>query len=224
MADYGRMGQGAMQYGQMGYQMGGAYGAVAGAVIGAALGYAQGDQVKKTFNRFNDMVLKNAATEMFDTRRQQNQLNRSMSMALSQYTSQKEMAQASFTSTFGASDMIGGSTEALSQVMDYQTEQAKFESMNNWVVGIDDYNTRLEGIRQNAMARFKRSEDGNYGLDYSALAKQGADWYSSRKGSGFQGMTDFSQFGTAGKSGSNMGSSMGDMGGGSWMNMGSSFG
>lgn len=208
-SDYGRMGQGAQQYGQMGYQMGGAYGAIAGAIFGAFLGQSEGKRVQKAFDKYNDQVVKNAATELFDMQRINNAQKRQLSAALHEYNMQKELAQGSYNAAYGAADMIGGSADALAQTLDYQTKQAQSELWFNFDTSVDNYNRSIHSMVNEASARLKRSEETSHAMDYGALAKQGADWYSGyrQKSQGASGLSSFSDFGSFGKSGSASGAS-----------------
>lgn len=216
--DYGRMGQGAQQYGEMGYQMGGAYGAIAGAIIGAVLGKTQGDKVQKAFDKYNDQVVKNAAIELFDMQRVQNAQKRQMSAALHEYSMQQELAQGSYNAAFGAADMIGGSADALAQTLDYQTKQAQAELWFNFDTSVDNYNRSIHSMVNEASARLKRSEEASHAMDYSQLAQQGAAWYSNYKGKS-QGASGLSGLWDTGS-----GSMGGSAGGGGMMGGGASSG
>ena len=189
MADYGLMAQGAQEYGQMGYQVGGVYGAIIGAVVGVFIGNKKGKEQQKAFDKYNDMVMKNAATQLFDARRQFNVQQKATANALSAYQDEKAVAQASYTAAFGAADMIGGSTTALNQAMDYQTQQAQAAVWQNYGIAIDNHNVLLNSLTQQAEAKFRRTLDKpNGGLDMGGMFQSGMSMFGGGQGGQGGGM------------------------------------
>ena len=154
MASTGMAGS-TMQGGKMGYQVGGVYGAVIGAAIGAVLGYNKEKQAKKQVEKYNDAILANATSEIFNLQRQMNVVDQQTSQALAAYQDQSKVTTATYNASYGAADMIGSSgAAALNQVMDYQTSQAEAQVWHNFEVSVDNHNTQVNNVYTRASNQF----------------------------------------------------------------------
>ena len=182
MTNYAAVAQSTQQYAQMGGQLGGGWGAAAGAALGLVLGRSASKRAEKALEQYNNQVVKNAATELFDMQRVNNAQKRVLGSALHEYSMQQAQAQGSYNAAYGAADMIGGSANALAQTLDYQTKQAKVELMHNYDVSVDNYNRSINSMASEAEARLKSStgEKGG-GIDFVGLATKGAEMYSNYK-------------------------------------------
>lgn len=204
MTNYAMVGSSAAQYAQMGGKLGGGYGAIAGGVIGAILGRSSAKKAQKALDQYNDQVVKNAATELFDMQRVNNAQKRVLGSALHEYSMQQSLAQGSYNAAYGAADMVGGSADALAQTLDYQTKQAKAELMYNYDMSVDNYNRSINSMASEASARLKRSTGAEVqGANFDALASKGAEMYSNYKknsSGGLSGLWD-TVTGSLGKSG-----------------------
>lgn len=207
-----------MQGAQMGGQVGGMWGAVIGGVGGFALGYNTPDYEKIAREKYNNEVVKNTVTALFDMRRQQNIENIRTSQALAAYRDNQRVTASQYNAQYGAGDIIGSSADALSQTLDYQTDQAIAQTWLNYEVGINNYNTTVEGTVNSAMAGLRRTKGDTKSMDLGALTKTGISMYQqyggqaqsawsglfsktstqSVSGGGLSGLSDFGSFGKGG--------------------------
>lgn len=160
-----------MQGAQLGGQVGGAYGAIAGGVLGLVVG-GMDDSAEKATKAFNDQVVKAAATDLMDMRRQQNIQNIRTSQALQSYQINNKTQASTINANLGAADIIGSSAKALKQAMDFQTTQAQAEVMNNWSTGVDNYNRTIDTATNQRESQLKRTS-GEQGADMGALISGG---------------------------------------------------
>lgn len=176
-----------MQGAQLGGQFGGLYGAIIGGVAGFALGFSTPDYEKIAREKYNNEVVKNTATALFDLRRVQNIENLRTSQALIAYQDNRKVSQSQYTAQYGAADIIGSSADALNQVLDYQTEQAIAQTWFNYQTGIDNYNTSVESTVNSAMSGLRRTKGSTNQMDLGAITKQGLQMYN-QYGSDFRGL------------------------------------
>lgn len=207
-----------VQGAQMGGQVGGLWGAVIGGAAGFALGYGTPDYEKIAREKYNNEVVKNTVTALFDMRRQQNIENIRTSQALAAYRDNQRVAASQYNAQYGAGDIIGSSADALSQTLDYQTDQAIAQTWLNYEVGINNYNTAVEGTVNSAMSGLRRTKGDTKSMDLGALTKTGISMYQqyggqvqsawgglfskpstqSATGGGLSGLSDFGSFGKSG--------------------------
>lgn len=177
----------ALSTGMQGAQLGGKFGGAWGAAGGAVLGFIAGSKAEKRQNeatkKYNDQVVKFAAQDLFDLRRQQNVENVRTAQALSSYQDNKKVQNSAVTASMGAADIIGSSAQALKQVMDFQTNEAQAEVMINWEQGIDNYNTNINQLQNQRAGQFKRQSAAGQ-EDIGALASGVMGVYKSAKGGG----------------------------------------
>lgn len=145
-----------MQGAQIGGKFGGAWGAVGGGIIGLIAGGQAEKRQNKATEAYNNQVVKYAAQDLFDLRRQQNVANVRTAQALASYQDNKKVQNSAITASLGAADIIGSSAQALKQVMDFQTQEAKAETMLNWETGIENYNTTINRAENQRNQQFKR--------------------------------------------------------------------
>ena len=136
----------AIQGAQMGSTFGPA-GTAIGAAIGIFAGYNKEKKAKKQVQKYNDAVLQNATSEMFNLQRQQNAVNQQTARSLAAYDDNAKVQSATYNASYGAADMIGSSgAAALKQVLDYQTLQAKSATWDNWEISLDSYNKQVADV------------------------------------------------------------------------------
>lgn len=167
-------GSGAANGAKTGAQVGGAWGALIGAVIGGVTGYFSPDIVaeqRKSLLKYNADVTKYTQQSVFDLQRQRVSERMRTSQALSTYTDNKKTAVASLRAQYGAADVIGRSSTDLDQVLDFQTDQAVAQEWFNFDVGIDNFNTQLQGIVNNGISRLSNAA-GSYVNPNQAAAAQ----------------------------------------------------
>lgn len=151
MADYSREFNSGLQGAQLGGQVGGKLGAVVGAGLGIFIGSEQRKAEKRMRDAYNAQVLKYAAQDLFDMRRAQNVENTRTSQALATLQNQRKTQTSTATAALGASEIMGASGVALQQALDFQTEEAMADTIMNWEIGVENYNTQLEkGFQQRA--------------------------------------------------------------------------
>lgn len=122
-----------------------------GAAIGMFAGYNKEKKAKKQVQKYNDAVLQNATSELFNLQRQQNAVNQQTARSLAAYDDNSKVVSATYNASYGAADMIGSSgAAALKQVLDYQTMQAKSATWDNWEVSLDNYNKQVKDVYTNA--------------------------------------------------------------------------
>lgn len=188
----------AMQGAQMGSQFG-PWGALIGAGIGWDLGSTAPDNEKIMLDAYNAEVVKNAARDLFEMRRVQNEENKRTAQALAQYQDNRRVQNATITAQYGAADIIGASADALKQTLDLQTNEAMNQTMINAITGMENFNTRIDQMTNQRIASLQRYR-GQAPLDAGKLVSTGVDIYN--------------QFNTQGQGGSLMDSFKGVWGGG----------
>ena len=146
----------AMQGAQVGGKFGGAWGAAGGAILGFLAGGKAEKRANEATKKYNDQVVKYAAQDLFDLRRQQNVENIRTAQALASYQNNKKVQNSAITASMGAADIIGSSADALKQVMAFQTQEAQAETMLNWETGIENYNTTINRAENQRNQQFKR--------------------------------------------------------------------
>ena len=133
-----------------GAQMGALFGPIGagiGAAIGIFAGYNKESKAKKQVQKYNDAILQNATSEMFNLQRQQNAVNQQTARSLAAYDDNSKVQSATYNASYGAADMIGSSgAAALKQVLDYQTLQAKSATWDNWEISLDNYNKQVVDV------------------------------------------------------------------------------
>lgn len=182
--------QGALSTGMQGAQMGASIGGPWGAVIGGAAGILLGSKIPDTakimMDKYNAEVVKNAARDLFDMRRAQNQENMQTSQAIANLQANKKVQAASLNAQLGASDIIGSSAQALQQTLDLQTNEAVNQTMLNAVTGIENYNTRVDQMTNQRIASLQRTT-GTKPMDAGQLVTQGVGLYGQLKGTSMEG-------------------------------------
>lgn len=198
-----------LQGAQMGGQLGGAYGAAIGGIAGFALGADTPDYEKIAREKYNAEVLKNFTKSLFDSRKVQNIENIRTAQALAAYQDNLRVAGSTYNASYGAADMIGSSTTALAQAMDFQTNEAKRATMLNWETQLDNMNTNIDALANQAQASLRRTK-GDRRENLGAMVKTGLDLYSQYRGSfnnpfsnpndpnALKGLTDFGSYGKSG--------------------------
>lgn len=203
--------------GMQGAQLGanfGPQGALIGGIAGFALGFQTPDYEKIAREKYNSEVLKNFAKSLFDTRKVQNIENMRTAQALAAYQDNLRVQGSSYNAQYGAADMIGSSTTALKQAMDFQTQEAKRGVLINWETQIDNMNTSIDAMANQSMAGLRRTKGDTRQMDYAGLVKTGLDLYGQYRNTfnnpntsttqlGINKIPDnMSDFGSYGKSGS----------------------
>lgn len=180
----------ALQGAKFGGSFGGAWGAIGGGLIGLVTGGKAADREAEMTKKYNDQVVKYAAQDLFDMRRQQNVQNIRTAQALASYQDNQRVQTSSVVANMGAADIIGSSAKALVQTMDFQTKAAQAETMLNWQVGLDNYNTTIDQQTNQRSASLKRQQEGA-DLDVGALISGGVDIYNKfGKGQGAAVLAD----------------------------------
>ena len=185
----------AMQGAQLGGKFGGAWGAAGGAVLGFLAGGKAQKRQDEAIKQYNNQVVKYAAQDLFDLKRQQNVENIRTSQALSTYQDNKKVQNSAITAAMGAADIIGSSAQALKQTLDFQTQQAQAETMLNWETGIENYNTTIDSAQNARSATLTRNVEGRGQEDFGALISGAVDVYGSVKGGGALTKEDFTKAG-----------------------------
>lgn len=177
MGNTNAMVSGGVNGAKIGAQVGGGYGAIVGAIVGGVAGYFSPDMVKKqreSLDRFNKEVVKYTTQSVFDLQRQRVSERMRTSEALSTYQVNQRTTMSSLRAQYGASDVIGASSSALDQVLDYQTDQAAAQEMFNFDVGIDNFNTSLRTIINNGMGQLSNQVGVSMNPNSGAAALQSA--------------------------------------------------
>lgn len=181
---------GAISGASQGASIGGGWGALIGGGLGLLGGLFSGNKAEKATNAYNDMVVKNTTQSLFDLRRQQNVADQQTSQALSAIQDNNQVQTASYNAQFGAADVIGSTgANTLKQVLDYQSNQAKATTWQNFNTGIENYNTQVNSTINNAEAKLKNSVSGGASSSSSALG--------SLVGAGLSALTGSSGSGNA---------------------------
>ena len=171
---------GGMQGAQLGANFG-PQGAIVGGIVGATIGLFTPDYEKKAMEAYNSQVVKNAAMDFFDFRRVQNVNNLEYSQALASYQDNQAVTTAQYNANFGASDTIGASAEALSQVIDFQTTQAMAQTTANWEMGVENANVEMNRATNSAINSLRRKRGEQTRMDYAGMIKGGLDLYKQYK-------------------------------------------
>lgn len=174
MGNSAGVGSGATNGAVTGAQFGGGRGALIGTAIGGVLGYFSPDIVaeqRKSLLKYNADVTKYTQQSVFDLQRQRVSERMRTSQALSTYADNKKTAVAELRAQYGAADVIGRSSTDLDQVLDFQTDQAVAQEWFNFDVGIDNFNTQLQGIVNNGISRLSNAA-GSYANPNQAAAAQ----------------------------------------------------
>lgn len=151
MGDYSREFSSGLQGAQIGGQVGGVYGAIIGAGVGILIGSEQKKAEKRARDAYNAQVIKYAAQDLFDMRRAQNVENMRTAQALATLQNERKIQTSAATAALGAAEIMGASGVALQQALDFQTEEAMADTILNWEIGVENYNTQLEkGFQQRA--------------------------------------------------------------------------
>lgn len=184
-------GSGAVKGAQMGAQFG-PYGAAIGGTIGFVTGLFSSDPNEaalKAQKKYNDEVVKYAATDLFDQQRSQQVQRMQTARALQAYQAQGKTSISQVRAGMGAADLIGGSAVALAQAIDSQTTQALVGVELNSQVLYDNY---LTGINQttnkgvNSLQKNIQTQQ-QQGLDIGSLYQAGKGMYDSYKSMNQQG-------------------------------------
>lgn len=176
--------QGAMTGAQTGAMFGG-YGAIFGAIAGAAIGLFSKDQEKEALKKYNSQVVQNYASQLFDVRRVVNAQNMAYSQALASYQDQATVTKSKYNAQYGAADIIGGSANALSQALDFQTQQAKAQAALNYDTTINNTNTSIDQMTNQAIGSLQRKKGGeNKQQSFGDLAQMGLGLYRQATGGG----------------------------------------
>ena len=183
--------QGAMSGAQMG-AMFGPWGAAIGGAVGLFTGLGKTDPNEaalKAQKKFNDEVVKNTATDLFDQQRSQQVQRMQTARALQAYQAQGKTSISQVRAGMGAADLIGGSAVALAQAIDSQTTQAlagvELNSQvlyDNYLTGINQTtNKGVNSLQQNIQTQQQQ------GLDIGSLYQAGKSMYDSYKSMNQQG-------------------------------------
>lgn len=153
--------QGAQQGAQLG-SMFGPWGTVIGAGVGAIFGLGKDDPAKAALEaqrKFNAEVVKNTVTDLFDQERSQQVERMRTARALQSYQAQGKTQISTVRAGYGAADLIGASAQALSQAIDYQTNQALEATRFNYAVGFENYLTGINQTTNKGVNSLQRSID-----------------------------------------------------------------
>ena len=175
-----------IQGAQMGGQVGGAWGAVIGGGLGFILG-AGSTSSKDVIKKYNNELVKLHAQDLFKLQAEQNYEAMRTAKALMDYQDNQRVAQSSYNAQYGAADIIGSSADALSQVLDFQTSEAKAAVRFNWEIGVDNYNTTIDQLTNQRQASLKRFDDKTP-IDFKGLVKTGLDTYKQYKSGNMAGI------------------------------------
>ena len=158
-------------------------GAAAGAAAGFILGSSAKDHEKIMMDKYNAEVVKNAARDLFDMRRVQNEENKRTSMALLQYQDNRTTQNSAIIAQMGAAEATGGSADALRQTLDFMTTEAMNMTMLNAIQGVDNYNTKIDQMTNQRDGQLKRTREGG-GVDAGKLLSSGIGLYKQFSGDG----------------------------------------
>lgn len=167
-------GSGAANGAKTGAQIYGAWGALIGAIVGGVTGYFSPDIVaeqRKSLLKYNAEVTKYTNKSIFDLQRSRVNERLRTTQALSTYADNKKTTLATLRAQYGASDVIGASSTALDQVLDFQTEQAVSQEWFNFDVGIDNFNMNVQSIVNTGISRLSNAA-GTYVNPNAAAAAQ----------------------------------------------------
>lgn len=181
----------------------GAKGAAIGAGIGLVAGLFSADRSKaalKAQQKYNDEVVKNTITDLFDRERAQQVERMRTARALQSYQAQGKTQISTVRAGYGAADLIGASAQALAQAIDYQTTQALEATRFNYAVGFDNYLTNINQITNKGVNAVQQGVDSGQQqpLDIYSMFKAGKELYGGLKqmGGGTGGFNAGLQLGT----------------------------
>lgn len=166
-----------MQGAQIGGQVGGGWGALIGGVAGFVIGKDAADNQKMMMDKYNAEVLKFAAQDLFDLRRQQNIANMQTSQTLAGLQDSARVAKSTYNAQYGAAEILGSSADALKQVVDFQTNEAMARVWDNWETGVENYNTTIDQMTNQRVSSLKRFKD-NQPVNFAELTKTGMSLYN----------------------------------------------
>ena len=183
--------QGAVSGAQMGANFG-PWGAAIGGGIGLFLGLGKSDPNEaalKAQKKYNDEVIKNTATDLFDQQRAQQVQRMQTARALQSYQAQGKTSISQVRAGMGAADLIGGSAVALAQAIDSQTTQALAGVELNSQVLYDNYLTGINQTTNKGVNSLQQSiqVQQQQGLDIGSLYQAGKGMYDSYKSMNQQG-------------------------------------
>lgn len=177
--------QGAMSGAQMGSNFG-AWGAAIGGAVGLFVGLGKSDPNEaalKAQKKYNDAVVKNTITDLFDTGRALQVERMRTARALQSYQAQGKTQISTVRAGYGAADLIGASAQALTQAIDYQTTQALEATRFNYAVGFDNYLTSIEQTTNKGVNTLQQSIDSvqQQPMDIYSMFKAGESMYGGYK-------------------------------------------
>ena len=183
--------QGATSGAMMGANFG-PYGAAIGGAVGLFAGLGKSDPNEaalKAQKKYNDEVIKYAATDLFDQQRSQQVQRMQTARALQSYQAQGKTSISQVRAGMGAADLIGGSAVALAQAIDSQTTQALAGVELNSQVLYDNYLTGINQTTNKGVNSLQQSikVQQQQGLDIGSLYQVGTGIYDSYKSMNQQG-------------------------------------
>lgn len=175
--------QGATSGAMMGANFG-PYGAAIGGAIGLFAGLGKSDPNEAALQaqkKYNDEVIKNTATALFDQQRSQQVQRMQTARALQSYQVQGKTSISQVRAGMGAADLIGGSSVALAQAIDSQTTQALAGVELNSQVLYDNYLTGINQTTNNGVNSLQKNIQiqQQQGLDIGSLYQAGKGMYDS---------------------------------------------
>ena len=161
-------------------------GSIIGAGVGLLAGLSSTDKSKaalKAQQQYNDAVVKNTITDLFDRERAQQVERMRTARALQSYQAQGKTQISTVRAGYGAADLIGASAQALAQAIDYQTTQALEATRFNYAVGFDNYLTSLEQTTNKGVNTLQQNIDigQQQPVDISSMFKAGKQLYGDFK-------------------------------------------
>ena len=202
-----------MQGAKIGGQVGGGYGAIVGAVIGFVVGATNDPDKhqKRMTDEFNRQVTTNVARSLFDLERQRVSERMRTTSAMLGYNAQRSTTLSTLRSQYGATDVIGSSSNALKQAYEFQLDQAIAQENFNFEVGIDNYNTEILQVVNRGLGqlRYDFKPQGQQSMspdDVSSMVQKGMAMYGkygNKGASGSGSWTGWANLGTQGYSTNN---------------------
>lgn len=169
--------QGAQTGAGIGMQFGGPWGGVIGGVLGGVIGLTTKDEELEAMKQHNKLVVKYTQQSLFDLQRSQVVNNMRTAQALASYQAQAREGKSTYNAQYGAADVIGASSQALSQVIDYQKNAAMANEWMNFHIGIDSYNTQVSQITNQGYNSLQSYKGQSKGLDIAGLVNTGLNAY-----------------------------------------------
>ena len=168
----------------------GAKGAAIGAGVGLLAGLFSADRPKaalKAQQQYNDAVVKNTITDLFDKERAQQVERMRTARALQSYQAQGKTQISTVRAGYGAADLIGASAQALAQAIDYQTTQALAGVNLNHQVLYDNYLTSIDQISNRGDTQIQREIKESYlhnNFSIKSMMEQGKSMMGGMGGGG----------------------------------------